>query len=157
VALICPLFRAPRHLVTWRMFDRARTIFFEHMREGFRARMGARAAAVEPAVLETMMDVAIDRAGPLGFLATFEQYTASSDLVLGNVEAATLLVAGGTDPTFVPEAARTLAGGIPGARLRITDDYDHFCHVRHARGVAAQIADFAGSAVASTPTVEGLR
>lgn len=157
VALICPLYREARYPVTWRMFDRARTVFFEHMREGLRARMGGRLAAIDQSVLQTMMELAIDRAGPLGFLTTFRQYAASTELRLSTIDVPTCLITGGADPTLSPDAARALAGLIPDAELRINDDYDHFCHVRHGSGVAAQITDFFHSPRVPHRTVKELR
>jgi pimeloyl-ACP methyl ester carboxylesterase len=156
-ALICPMYRLRRHAVTWRMFDRARTIFYQHMSDGLRARMGQRAAAIDPAVLDAMMDVAIDRVGPLGFLATFNQFTASTDLELGSVDVPTLVVAGGADPTLAPEAAHALADAIPTGTAVVTADFDHFCNVRRPRQVAAHIARFVKALRAPTETVKGLR
>ncbi len=156
VALICPLYRLARHAVTWQMFDRARDMFHEHMREGLSARLGARAGGVRPDVLSAMVEYTIDRAGPLGFITSFEKVSASTHLPLTRVAARTLVVAGGADATLVPEAARTLADAIPDCHLRITDEYDHFCHVRHASGIAAQLAGFLGAPVPEL-TVEELR
>jgi pimeloyl-ACP methyl ester carboxylesterase len=153
VALISPLYRNPRYPVTWRLFDRAREAFVEHIREGLRARMAGRAETTDPTVLAAMMSVALDRVGPSGFLAVFQQFTASAYLALDQVEAATLLVAGAQDPSLPPEAARALASSIPGARVRVNDGYDHFCHFRQARGVAAQVAEFIETACLSTGTV----
>ncbi|WP_433241178.1 alpha/beta fold hydrolase [Streptosporangium sp. CA-135522] len=156
-ALVCPLYRLPRHPVTWRMFERSRSTFVQHIRDGLRARMGVRADSTEPGVLETMMDMALDRVGPSGFLTVFEQFAASADLPLGNVGLPTLVLAGGADPTLSLEAATALADGIPGADLRIHHDYDHFCHIRHARGVAAQVANLVDVARATTRTVGEFR
>lgn len=149
VALVCPLYRLPRHPVTWRMFDRSMATFVEHIREGLLARLGGRADGMDRSVLETMMDLAQDRVGPSGFLTVFQQFTASADLPLGTVELPTLVLAGGADPTLSREAAVALADAMPGATVQIRDDYDHFCHVRHARGVAAQVSDLV-EAVLST-------
>ena len=152
VVLICPLYRPPGQPVTWRVFDLARSRFVEHVREGLRARMGARLGAVEPATLEAMMDVALNRVGPTGFLTTFHEFVASADLPLANIEVPTFVIAGEADPSLPRESALVLGDAIPGVRLRINDDYDHFCHVRQARGVAAQVLDFVAAGT-STRTV----
>jgi pimeloyl-ACP methyl ester carboxylesterase len=157
VTLICPFYRLPHEAVTWRMFDKARGTFIKHMRDGLRARMGARAGVMDSGVLETMMDGAINRVGPSGFLTAFQEYTASANLALGNVGVPTLVVAGSADPTLSREAALTLVGGMPGAVVRINQGYDHFCHVRHARGVAAQVVDFVDAVRTPTRTVGDLR
>lgn len=144
-ALLCPLYRPPSQEVTWRVFERSRATFAQHVRDGVRARLGDRAAALDPEVLETMLDRALDRVGPPGFLAAFEQFAASADLRLGGVAAPTLVLAGGADPALSPAAAAALAAGIPGADLLIDPGYDHFCHIRDPRGIAAHIAALAGA------------
>ena len=157
VALVCPLYREPRHPVTWRMFDRSRATFVRHIRDGVQARMGGRADSMEPGLLEAMIDMAVDRVGPAGFLTVFDQFARSADLPLGNVELPTLVLAGASDPTLSREAAAALAGAMPGASLRIHDGYDHFCHVRHAGDVAAQVAGLVAAARATTRTTGELR
>jgi pimeloyl-ACP methyl ester carboxylesterase len=156
-ALVCPVYRQPKYPVTWRMFDRARTTFVEHIRDGLRARMGERAGLIDPAVLEKMMDMALERVGPSGFLTVFQQYIASSDLTLEQIVVPTLLVAGGADPTLSRNGANALATRIPGSEVRITDAYDHFCHIRHASGVAAQVAEFVRAGHTSPSTVGKFR
>lgn len=146
VVLICPLYRIPDQPVTWRMFDRSRSTFVQHIGDGLRLRMGARLDATDPEVLAAMTDLALDRVGPLGFVAAFEQFVASGDLELGRVAAPTLVLAGGADPTVSAAEALALAAGIPGAGVRIRDEYDHFCHVRDAAGVAAHVADLVEAA-----------
>jgi pimeloyl-ACP methyl ester carboxylesterase len=142
VLLICPLYNQPRHLVTWEMFDRARTAFAAHIQEGLRAQLGRRLHTMEPDVLQTMTDLALDRVGPSGFVTVFQQFTASSDLALEAVEVPTLVLAGGADPTLAPEAATALAARIPGAELQLHKHYDHFCHIRQVTGVAAHTTNF---------------
>ncbi|MEV6304170.1 alpha/beta fold hydrolase [Actinoplanes sp. NPDC051861] len=142
VALICPLYRSPEDPVTWSMFDRARSTFEAHVRESVRARMEKRAAARDPAVMQTMMTFALDRVGPSGFLTVFQQFVASAQLPLERIGARTLVIAGTDDPTLSPRAARKLGGRIPGGRLLINDGYDHFCHIRRARDAARTIAEF---------------
>jgi pimeloyl-ACP methyl ester carboxylesterase len=150
-ALVCPLYRLPRHPVTWRMFERSRATFVQHIKDGLQVRIGPRARSLEPEVLQAMIEVAVDRVGPAGFLAVFEQFAHSPYLPLDNVRVPTLVVAGGSDPTMSPEAATALGAQIPGARVRIHDHYDHFCHIRHARDVAEQITELV-TARTATPT-----
>ena len=69
--LICPLYRQPQYPVTWRMFERARTAFAEHIAEGVRARLRDRLATMEPDVLQSMIELAQDRVGPAGFVTVF--------------------------------------------------------------------------------------
>jgi pimeloyl-ACP methyl ester carboxylesterase len=149
VALVCPLYRLPRHPVTWRMHERARATFVQNIKEGLRARIGARAGSVEPDVLQAMLDVAVDRVGPLGFMAVFEQFAHSANLPLGDVRLPTLVLAGGNDATVSREATAALGARIPGAEIRIQDHYDHFCHIRQARSVAAHIAKLVAACTAT--------
>lgn len=142
VILICPLYRQPQHPVTWEMFDRARGVFVRHVREGLRARLGSRADGLDPDVMESMMDAALNRVGPSGFLTVFQQFIASSELRLSGVTVPTFLLAGAADPTLTPVAAQALADEVPGMRLRVEEHFDHFCHVRQARGVAATVTAF---------------
>lgn len=141
VALVCPLYRRPGGAVSWRMFDRSRSTFVQHVRDGVQARIGARAGGGDPAVLAAMVDRALDRIGPAGFLAVFEQFVASAELPLERVEPPILVLAGGADPTLSRAAATALGAAIPGAEVRFHADYDHFCHVRHAGAVAAQLRE----------------
>jgi pimeloyl-ACP methyl ester carboxylesterase len=137
--LICPLFRVPGRPVTWRTFEQSRATFVENIREGVRSQISVRGSIVHPGVLDSMLDVAIDRIGPTGFLAVFEQYAQSAYLALGNVTQPVLVFAGGADPALSRAEATALAARIPHADICINDSYDHFCHIRHAREVAARI------------------
>jgi pimeloyl-ACP methyl ester carboxylesterase len=155
LGLVCPMYRELRHAVTWRTFDRARAIFVENIRESLLARMGNRVGLMDASVLANMVDLVVDRVGPFGFLTMFEQLVASAHLRLETVDVPTLVLAGGADHTMSPATVTALATGIPGARLRIVDEYDHFCHVRHAAGVAAQVTDLVGTVrdISSTDTI----
>jgi pimeloyl-ACP methyl ester carboxylesterase len=148
--LVCPLYRQPHHPVTWRMFERARTAFAEHIAEGVRARLGRRIATLEADVLQSMIELAQDRVGPAGFVTVFQQFVTSADLPLHAVEIPTLVLAGGADATLSPRAATALASAITGARLHIDEGFDHFCHIRQATGVAAHVADFVASTALKT-------
>lgn len=141
VALICPLYRPPGRPVTWALFDRSRETFVQHIHDGLRARMGSRAARVDAGLLTAMTDLAIERVGPAGFLTVFEEYLATAHLALGAVDRPVAVFAGGADPTLSPLAAKVLVAGMPGGRLHLRDDYDHFCHVQHARGIADRVTE----------------
>ncbi|MEO6504165.1 MAG: alpha/beta hydrolase [Jatrophihabitantaceae bacterium] len=152
IALVCPVYRLRRHQVSWRMFDRAREAFVQHTHDSVRVGLGARAGAFDPDVLKRMVKTALDRIGPAGFLTVFDQFVESADLALENVDRPTLVIAGGADATLSREAATALAAGMPGARLDIGEEYDHFCHVRHARAVAGQVAELLDAGQPSAPT-----
>lgn len=141
--LICPLYRPPDVAVTWRVFDRSRRAFEQHIHDSLMSRLGARTKRMDQEVVEAMIAKAVDRVGPAGFLAVFEQFTSSASLRLGDIEAAAFVLAGGADPTLSPGAATALAHRIPRASLVIDDDYDHFCYVRRPADVAGRIAGFA--------------
>lgn len=150
--LLCPMYRERRHPVTWRTFDRARAVFVENIRESLLARMGQRVGLMDASVLENMIGLVVDRVGPFGFLTMFEQLVASAHLPLEKIDVPTLVLAGGADHTLSPETVIALANGIPGAWPRIVDEYDHFCHVRHAAGVAAQVSSLVDGIGATTRT-----
>ncbi|MEW2428687.1 alpha/beta fold hydrolase [Micromonospora sp. NPDC047644] len=152
VALICPLYRPPGGPVTWALFDRSRETFVQHIHDGLRARMGSRATRIDAGLLAAMTDLAIERVGPAGFLTVFEQYLATADLSLDAVGRPVAVLAGGADPTLTPKAAQVLAAGMPGGLLHLRDDYDHFCHVRHAQQIADRVADLARLARATMGT-----
>ena len=105
--------------------------------------LGQRAQTMDPAVLESMTRIVLERVGPAGFITVFRQFIASAHLQLGRIDAPTLLLAAGRDPSLTPRDALAFADAIPRSRLVICEGYDHFCHVRQPRGVAAHIADFA--------------
>lgn len=155
VALICPLYRPPDVGITWRVFERARSAFERHIYDSLRSRLGPRLAVLDPEVVDLMIAKAVDRIGPSGFLAVFEQFSNSATLALSRIRAEVLVLAGGADPTLSPAAASTLAAGIAGARLTVDDDFDHFCYVRRPAEVAATLHAFAGTAFVLTPYAEG--
>lgn len=149
--LLCPLYRIPSAPVTWSLLDRSRRSFETHIRDGVRARLGARAATIDPQVLKVMGDKALDRVGPIGLLTVLEQFIASADLPLAAISGPTLVLAGGADPTLPAAAARALSAAIPGARLHIDQDFDHFCHLRHSSVVAKRLRDFVLTAAPAAP------
>ncbi|RZQ61091.1 alpha/beta fold hydrolase [Amycolatopsis suaedae] len=139
VMLVCPFYRLPRHQVSWRMFERSRETFVRHLADGVRARLGRRLERLEPDVVDAMVRLVLDRAGPLGFSAVFDTYVASAELELDRVGVPTSVQVGGADPTLPLASAQALAGAIPGARLRVHAERDHFFHVRHAHDIAAEV------------------
>lgn len=151
VMLICPLYRPPDVAVTWRVFERARRAFERHIHDSLRSRLGQRLRAMEAEVVDLMIAKAVDRVGPSGFLTVFDQFCASASLPLDRVAARVLVLAGGSDPTLSPEAARTLADGMPHAALSVGDGYDHFCYARQPEDVASRLRAF----VDATPVVTG--
>ena len=112
------------------------------MHDSLRSRLGARLATLDPEVVDMMIAKAMDRIGPAGFLAVFDQFSTSASLDLGRIRARVLVLAGGSDPTLSPVAARTLTDGIAGARLSVDADHDHFCYVRRPDEIAATVRAF---------------
>ncbi|WP_344416992.1 alpha/beta hydrolase [Amycolatopsis minnesotensis] len=141
-AMLCPLYRPPKVAVTWEVFDRSRRAFDRHVRHGLLVRLGERAAALDPEIVETMADRAVDRVGPTGFLAVFQQFVDSTLLPLDRIGVPLSIVAGGNDPTLSVRAARELADALPTSTLDIDQDYDHFCHVKWPERVATGLTKF---------------
>lgn len=140
--LVAPFFRPVNLPVTWAMFDRARQDFDRQMRAGMLTRLGPRASAMDSEVLEAMLAKTVDRVGPSGFLAVFEQFTSSGLLPLASVDIPTLVLAGMTDPSLGERRAAALARAMPAATVVVEPDWDHFCHVRQAAAVAHRISRF---------------
>ncbi|WP_020519556.1 alpha/beta fold hydrolase [Catelliglobosispora koreensis] len=149
-ALICPLYRPPEVAVTWKIFDRSRSAFEKHIKDSLLSRLSGRAERIGADVVENMIGKAIDRVGPAGFLAVFDQFVSSAAVALGEISASVLVLAGGADPTLSPQAATSLARRIPHASLLIDDEYDHFCYVQRPGEVADRIIRFA-DALAPVP------
>lgn len=152
IVLICPIYRTAAQAVTWQMFERSRVTYSRHIRDGVRARIGARAARMESGVLDGMMDLALERAGPSGFFTVFDQYLISPSLPLADIEQPVLVIVGDEDQTLTPDAALALAAAMPDGTVRAHENYDHFCHIRQAAGVATQVADFHRVAQATVRT-----
>jgi pimeloyl-ACP methyl ester carboxylesterase len=144
-ALICPLYRPPDVEATWKIFDLSRCAFEKHIQDSLMARLAGRVERIGSDVVETMIAKAIDRVGPSGFLAVFDQFVSSASVPVDQITASVLVLAGGADPTLSPRAAASLAKRIPHASLLIDDEYDHFCYARRPAEVAERIARFAGS------------
>jgi pimeloyl-ACP methyl ester carboxylesterase len=149
--LICPLYRPPDVAITWKIFDRARRAFEQHIRDSLLSRLSGRVDRIGADVVETMIAKALDRVGPAGFLAVFEQFVSSATVALDAVDSPVLVLAGGSDPTLSRQAATTLARQISRARLHVGDDYDHFCYVRRPAEVADRILRFAGDLTHAHP------
>jgi 3-oxoadipate enol-lactonase len=60
---------------------------------------------------------------------------------LGRIAAPTLVLVGAQDPSTPPVHARTIAGGIPGARLEVLDPGAHLLNVERDEDVTALIRD----------------
>ena len=153
---LAPLYRPPEVPVTWEVFDRSRRAFEQQVREGVRVRLGARVADLAPDVLDAVAAKALDRVGPGGFLAVFEQFAASGQLPLARVGVPTLVLAGRQDPTLGQRRAAALATAMPAATVELEDAWDHFSHVRHPVEVAARITAFLAAVDGREPSPRGL-
>jgi pimeloyl-ACP methyl ester carboxylesterase len=89
-----------------------------------------------------MIGKMLDRIGPRGFMALFEQFAATGDLPLADVRTPTLVLSGGKNRDRVDARAGALAGSMPAATVELVDHYDHFCHVEQAEDVARRVAEF---------------
>lgn len=82
---------------------------------------------------------AVDRVG----YARCCEAIASMDLrpLLGRITAETLVIAGADDRATPPAHAEVIAGGIPGAELRIVEDAAHLANVEQPDAVTALLLD----------------
>jgi pimeloyl-ACP methyl ester carboxylesterase len=142
VALAAPFYRPPDMPITGEVFDRSRDNFDRQIRAGVAVRLGRRITEVDPEVVASMMDKAVQRISPAGFFAVFDQFVTSGELVLSTVDVPTLVLAGRGDPGLGRRRAAVLAEAMPAATVVVSDDYDHFCHVRQVDDVARRVTDF---------------
>ena len=147
--LVCPMYCSPDLSITWEVFDRSRRTFDQHIRDGIHVRLGRRIGRLDPEIVELMTAKTLNRVGPAGFLAVFEQFTASARLDLEDADLPTLVLAGGADPTLSSKRAHALAARLPLAELRFHEEYDHFCHVRRAPELAEQVQRYVREALAN--------
>jgi pimeloyl-ACP methyl ester carboxylesterase len=158
--LLCPLYRSPDLQATWKVFERSRDSFTRHIRDGLRTRLGQRIDAIDPELFEVMVARATARVGPIGFLTAFDVFVRSGDLRLADITLPLLVIGGSRDHTFPTPAAKALIRDLPHATVRLEDSYDHFCHVRQADSVAAQVLQFAddlGARAAPAGSTKGRR
>jgi pimeloyl-ACP methyl ester carboxylesterase len=149
--LAAPFYRPPDLPVTWTLFEQSRAHFERHMREGLRVRLGERAERLDPDVLGAMVAKTVDRIGPAGFLAVFDQFTSTPSLDLSTVKIPTLVLAGVGDPSLSRRRADALAAAMPLARIVVQEGYDHFCHVRQAADMAHRTTKFLRTAWDAPP------
>ncbi|WP_052443232.1 alpha/beta fold hydrolase [Streptacidiphilus neutrinimicus] len=142
VTLVAPFYRPSTLVGDWKLYERSFDGFRQVMTQGMRVRMGARAASLDPDVLATMVAKLMDRIGPMGFLALFDQFVGTTELNLSQVPVPALVVAGDNDEGLAGDRAQALAEAMPLADVQLSPDYGHFCHVEQAEEVHQQINAF---------------
>jgi pimeloyl-ACP methyl ester carboxylesterase len=115
--------------VTWKDFDRARHGFSEVIAQGVRVRLGERDARIDDELRALMLNKVLDRIGPFGFHAFFQQYLASAELDLSVVEVPTLVVGGHDEELFTQDRADAMAKAMPAATVVFQHHLSHFCHI----------------------------
>jgi len=116
--------------------------FAEVVGDGLRARMGARAATVDPEVFAAMRGRLLDRVVPVAGDPFLEAFVRSGRLDLRAVTVPTLVLAGSADVSLIPARAAALAAAMPAADVRQRDHYTHFCQLVQAAAVAAEVRTF---------------
>ena len=152
--LMAPFYCPPELDITWRVFERARLAFEQIVREGLELRLGSRLDRLEPALVEAMLAKMVERIGPAGFTALFDQFLATRELGLAAVTMPVLVVAGGRDPTLDRHRAAALRRDLPGADVVVEPGFDHFCQVRQVDAVARHLTGFVN---ATSMTSGGIR
>lgn len=140
--LLAPHYRPDAEPVTWRLFDAELGRFRQVIADGLRLRLGDRRHTLDPALVDTMVDKALDRVGPLGFLALVRQFLATTDLDLGSVPTPTLVVTGAADPALTSARGAALSRAMPTATVHTRPGGGHFCHIEDAAGVTAEVRRF---------------
>lgn len=140
--LIAPYYRPPGDAVSWRLFDRELRRFKVVIGAGLRLRLGDREQTLDPELVDSMVDKALDRVGPLGFVALLRQFLASTELPLHTVAVPTLVVSGGNDPALAGERTTALRAAMPAATVHTQPAGGHFCHVEASAEISAVIGRF---------------
>ncbi|MEU5724636.1 alpha/beta hydrolase [Micromonospora sp. NPDC047738] len=151
VVLLAPYFRPLDDPVSWQLFDRELARFRAVIGEGLRLRLGRRRHTLDPDLVDTMVAKALDRVGPLGFVALLRQFITTADLGLDTVTVPTLVVTGALDPALAGARTEALRRAMPVASVHTRSDGGHFCHLEQAAAVTAEIRRFL--AALPTPTV----
>lgn len=159
--LIAPFYLRPSVTPSWRLFDVSRQQFLDQVRDGLRVGLGRRAAAIDPAIFERIVAKVIDRIGPEGFVAVFDQYLATASFPLAAVRSPGLVISGEDDVTLRERDATALAA-TPALTVVRKRRYGHFCHVQQPDQVATDITEFVDrcqqpAATDQTPTRELVR
>jgi len=142
--LIAPFYRPAALTVDEVLYRRAYEGFTGIMTEGLRLRLGRRRAACDEELLAAMAGKMLQRIGPAGFAALWDQFVRTTDLPLGKVAVPTLVLAGSADTSLAQPRADALAAAMPAADVRLRPEYGHFCHVEQADAVAAEVDTFLG-------------
>lgn len=144
--LISPYYCPPDLQASWALFEESRRHFGQIIGTGLPAYLKGRADAVDDDLRDMMVDKIISRIGPLGFMALFDEFTASATIPLHDVTVPTLILGGSSDPGLAGGRATALSRAMPGATLTLLHSYDHFCHVSQVSDVASRIAGFVSAA-----------
>ena len=142
LVLVSPFYLPPSGVVSWRTFERGVADFRSMMTEGMRVKLGRRAASMDPEVFDLMTLKVLDRIGPRGFFAGFEEYLSTTELTLDHVETPTLLIANARDPWLNESSVEALGAAMPTLETAIRGHLTHFCHVAQAAETAELTAAF---------------
>ncbi|MEU5257005.1 alpha/beta fold hydrolase [Streptomyces longwoodensis] len=140
--LAAPFYRPSTLECDWSLYHQSFAGFRSVMTEGMRTRLGTRAAAMEPELITSMADKLIERIGPMGFLALFDQFVATTELNLSQVPIPALVLAGEHDQGLAGDRAEALAEAMPMADVQLSPDFGHFFHVDHAVDAYERITAF---------------
>ncbi|MEU4789887.1 alpha/beta fold hydrolase [Micromonospora tulbaghiae] len=140
--LLAPYFRPSDDPVTWQLFERELARFRGVIGEGVRRRMGERGRTLPTDLVGTVVAKALDRVGPLGFVALLRQFVTTADLDLSAVREPTLVLSGALDPALAGPRADALLRAMPSATAHTRPDGGHFCHLEQVTEVAGEVRRF---------------
>jgi pimeloyl-ACP methyl ester carboxylesterase len=155
--LLAPFYCPPELDITWRVFEQAQRDFRQIIREGLEVRLGPRAARIDAPLMEAMLSKLVDRIGPTGFTALFDQFLATAELTLASVRVPMRVVAGDRDPALDGFRAAALSRRLPRACVVTEPGFDHFCQVRQVDAVARHVTDFLAEIGQESTRKEGRR
>lgn len=140
--LLAPYYRPPDDPITWQLFDRELSRFRDVIGEGLRRRLGQRRQVLSPDLVDTMVEKALDRVGPLGFVALLRQFVTTADLDLGAVDVPTLVISGALDPALSGPRTDALVRAMPAASVHTRPDGGHFCHLEQVSEATGEVRRF---------------
>jgi pimeloyl-ACP methyl ester carboxylesterase len=148
IVLLSPFYRAVHADFEWSSIGQYVAGFRRMLDDGIRLRAGSR---IDEATRADMAGRLCELMGPYTWLRFFDTYLRTPLLRLDRIEVPVLVVGGELDQGAFPEGARTLAGRLPAAGVRILADCGHFPMIEQPEALAESINRF----ISSLPAVPG--
>jgi pimeloyl-ACP methyl ester carboxylesterase len=143
VVLVAPLCRPATRTIDWDFFAESIERFRSVMRAGLQVYLRGRDLGSSDRLIELMLKGILERVEPSAFLAAFSLLTRAPELNRARLGMPALVVSGTFDPSTTPDTMLALTQALPKARLALSDQFSHFCHIEQAAVVGALLEEFA--------------